>query len=224
VPPAWQGLLAAMTARDAADRPGVEELVLSLRELVMAESGNPHRVPEPVAFGVDDVDAEVARLAAVHRYGILDTPPEESFDRITSLAARVLDTPVSILSLVDSNRIWFKSHHGVDLDEIDRDPGLCASAIVQDEPWIIEDAVTDPRAKDNPLVTGEFGLRFYAGVPLRTSDGHSLGTICVLDFAPRALSGDDLATLQDLAEMAMTELDLRASGAAITAAFPVPTL
>jgi hypothetical protein len=219
VPLAWQGLLTAMTARDAADRPGVEELVLTLRELVMAESGNPHRVAEPVPL-----DDEAARLAAVHRYGILDTPREESFDRLTGLAARVLDAPVSILSLVDADRIWFKSTSGLDLDQIGRDPGLCASAILQDGPWVIEDALTDPRAKDNPLVTSEFGLRFYAGVPLRTTDGYSLGTLCVLDFAPRGISDDDLATLQDLAGMAMTELDLRAAGAAVTAAFPVATL
>ncbi|WP_307806894.1 protein kinase [Naasia sp. SYSU D00057] len=217
VPPAWRDVLTAMTARDPADRPGVAELVLTLRQLVMAESGvQPALVPHPAPA---EQDREAARLSAVHRYGVLDTAPEPSFDRLTALAARVLDAPVSILSIVDADRIWFKSHHGIDLDQIDRDPGLCASAILQDAPWIIEDARVDPRAQENPLVTGEFGLQFYAGVPLRTSDGHNLGTLCVLDFEPRGITDDEVATLQDLASVAVTELDLRMVSAGVTAPF-----
>lgn len=154
---------------------------------------------------------ERARLDAVRRYDILDTPPDGAFDRVTAVAARVLRVPVAIISIVDSDRIWFKSHHGVDVDEIGREPGLCASAILGDEPWLVTDARTDPRTLANPLVAGEFGLRFYAGVPLRTRDGHNLGTLCVIDREPRDVAPEDVATLADLATVVMDELELRLS-------------
>ncbi len=161
------------------------------------------------------IDAPVARsdesrrLAAVRRYGILDTPPDGAFDRITGLAARVFGVPIAIVSIVDHDRIWFKSHHGLDVEQIDREPGLCASAVMQRDPWIISDARRDPRALTNPLVAGEFGLQFYAGVPLQTTDGYNLGTLCILDFLPRELSASETATLQDLGRMVTDELDLR---------------
>ena len=119
---------------------------------------------------------EAQRLAAVRRYDILDTPPDGAFDRITALAARRFGVPISIISIVDEDRIWFKSHHGVPVEQIGRDPGLCASAILSDDPHILTDASIDPRSLANPLVAGDFGLRFYAGVPLTTDDGHNLGT------------------------------------------------
>ena len=152
---------------------------------------------------------EAARLAAVRRYEILDTPPDGAFDRITALAARLFGVPIAIVSIVDHDRIWFKSHHGLDVDQIDRAPGLCASAILQPEPWVISDAPHDPRALANPLVASEFGLKFYAGIPLRTADGYNLGTLCILDFKARELSAEDTATLEDLAAMVMSELELR---------------
>ena len=111
-------------------------------------------------------DFEASRLGAVKRYDILDTPPDGAFDRITELAARLLKVPISIISLVDHDRIWFKSHHGLDATQIDREPGLCASAIMQIDPYILTDAKTDIRSLVNPLVAGNFGLRFYVGVPL----------------------------------------------------------
>src|SRR3978361_2362919 len=128
---------------------------------------------------------ESQRLAVVKRYDILDTPPAGAFDRITALAARRFNVPISIISIVDHDRIWFKSHHGVDVTQIGRDPGLCASAILSDDPHILTDPRIDPRSLANPLVAGDFGLRFYAGAPLRTSDGYNLGTLCVLDKRPR---------------------------------------
>lgn len=162
---------------------------------------------------------EPERLAAIRRYDILDTPPDGAFDRITALAARLLRVPIAIVSVVDTDRIWFKSHHGTETEQIGRDPGLCASAILQDGPWIINDALHDPRALANPLVAGEFGLQFYAGVPLRTSDGYNMGTLCVLDFAPRELEDDEVEALEDLAGMVTSELELRvASREAISAA------
>lgn len=159
---------------------------------------------------VDMVPAqEAARLAAVHRYDVLDSPPDGAFERITALAARLLDVPISIVSIVDTDRIWFKSHHGVEVDQIDREPGLCASAILQDGPWLVPDARTDPRTLANPLVAGEFGLGFYAGVPLTTQDGYNLGTLCVIDRQSRTVSDEDVHNLEDLAALVMDELELR---------------
>jgi hypothetical protein len=118
--------------------------------------------------------------------------------------------PISIVSIVDTDRIWFKSRHGLpDVSEIGRDPGLCASAILGSDPWVVTDAPADPRTLANPLVAGEFGLRFYAGVPLTTHDGYNLGTLCVIDREPRTLRPDEAATLGDLAVLVVRELELR---------------
>jgi phosphoserine phosphatase RsbU/P len=152
---------------------------------------------------------EPERLRAVRRYDVLDTPPDGAFDRVTKLAARQFGVPISIVSIVDTDRIWFKSHHGVDVEEIGRDPGLCASAILGDEPWVVENAETDPRTMTNPLVAGDLGLRFYAGAPLTTHDGFNLGTLCVIDGAPREFSAEDAEMLEELAGVVMDELELR---------------
>ena len=153
---------------------------------------------------------EAQRMVAVHRYDILDTPPDGAFDRITHLAAQMLKVPVAIVSVVDHDRIWFKSHHGLpDVVQIDREPGLCASAILHSTPWLVTDAAVDARTLANPLVAGDFGLRFYAGVPLRTSDGYNLGTLCVLDTKPRSITPDEVAILENLAGVVMDELELR---------------
>ena len=152
---------------------------------------------------------EDARLAAVRRYEILDTPRDGAFDRVTQLAARLFRVPISIVSIVDEDRIWFKSRHGIDAEQVGRDPGLCASAILQHEPLVVADASVDPNALANPLVAGEFGLRFYAGAPLRTWDGHNLGTICVIDREPREIGDEDTATLEHLAAIVVHELEFR---------------
>jgi GAF domain-containing protein len=118
--------------------------------------------------------------------------------------------PIAIVTIVDHDRIWFKSAEGLDgVEQIGRDPGLCASAILSDEAWVIEDAKVDPRTLANPLVAGEFGLRFYAGSPLRTSDGHNLGTLCVIDKEPRELTEEQIRMLDDLAALVVDELELR---------------
>lgn len=154
---------------------------------------------------------EEERLAAVRRYDVLDSPADGAFDRVTRLAARHFGVPISIVSIVDTDRIWFKSHHGVDVDEIGRDPGLCASAILGDKPWVVENAEVDPRTMANPLVAGELGLRFYAGAPLRTGDGYNLGTLCVIDQEPREFSSEDAEVLSEMAEVVVDELELRLS-------------
>ena len=151
---------------------------------------------------------EAERLAAVRRYDILDSPPDGAFDRITTMAARRFGVPIAIISVVDEDRIWFKSHQGLPVEQIDREPGLCASAILGDTPYLIEDARTDPRSLSNPLVAGDFGLRFYAAVPLRTSDGHNLGTLCVIDKEPRPIDNEQIEDLKDLATIVMDQLEL----------------
>ncbi len=156
---------------------------------------------------------EENRLSAVRRYDVLDTPPDQTFDRLCALAARICNTPIGLVSIVDADRIWFKARFGLDIDEIDRDPGLCASAILQDDPWIVEDARTDPRTLTNPLVASDFGLQFYLGIPLRTHDGHNLGTLCVLDFEPRAATASEVRNLTDLASVVVDELELRLASA-----------
>lgn len=154
---------------------------------------------------------EAERMAAVRRYDILDSPPDGAFDRITALAARRFEVPIAIISIVDEDRIWFKSHHGLPVEQIDRQPGLCASAILDDTPYLIEDARIDPRSLANPLVAGDFGLRFYAAVPLTTSDGHKLGTLCVIDKEPRPINDEQIEDLKDLASIVMDQLELRLS-------------
>jgi two-component sensor histidine kinase len=154
---------------------------------------------------------EPERIAAVRRYDVLDTPPDGAFDRITAIAARRFGVPIAIISVVDHDRIWFKSHHGLEVKQIGRDPGLCASAILCDIPHILPDATKDIRSLANPLVAGDFGLRFYAGMPLRTSDGYNLGTLCVIDKEPRTIDQAQIEDLKDLASVVMDQLELRLS-------------
>ncbi|MEG3166150.1 histidine kinase dimerization/phosphoacceptor domain -containing protein [Sphingomonas sp. PB2P19] len=156
-------------------------------------------------------DNERERMAAVRRYDILDTPPDGAFDRITALAARRFGVPIAIISIVDQDRIWFKSHHGVPISEIGRDPGLCASAILSDVPHILNDASIDPRSLANPLVASEFGLRFYAGVPLTSSDGYNLGTLCIIDKEARPIEQAQIEDLKDLASVVMDQMELQLS-------------
>lgn len=152
---------------------------------------------------------EAQRLNAVQRYQILDSPPDGAFDRITAIAARLFQVPIALVTIVDRDRIWFKSRQGVTVPEIDREPGLCASAILQDEVYDVRDALIDPRTLNNSLVRGQFGLRFYAAAPLTTEEGYHLGTLCVMDKQPRQITLDERKTLQDLAAIVMEEMELR---------------
>jgi two-component sensor histidine kinase len=154
---------------------------------------------------------ESQRIAAVRRYDVLDTPPDGAFDRVTALAARRFGVPISIISIVDEDRIWFKSHHGLPVEQIERAPGLCASAILSNDPHVLPDASIDPRSLANPLVAGDFGLRFYVGVPLTTTDGHNLGTLCVIDKEPRAIDERQIEDLKDLASVVIDQLEMRLS-------------
>jgi two-component sensor histidine kinase len=148
-------------------------------------------------------------MRAVRRYDILDSPPDGAFDRITAIAARRFNVPISIISVVDDDRIWFKSHHGLEIQQIPREPGLCASAVLGSEPQVLPDARLDPVALANPLVSGAFGLRFYIGAPLRTHDGYSLGTLCVIDQEPHPVTQEQIDDLKDLASVVMDQMELR---------------
>jgi diguanylate cyclase (GGDEF)-like protein len=149
---------------------------------------------------------EKQRLATLRSIDILDTDPEERFDRLTRLARRVFDVPIALVSLVDENRQWFKSKVGVNACETPRDISFCGHAILGDGLFIIEDTLQDERFVDNPLVTGEPGIRFYAGMPLRYQNGAKLGTLCIIDREPRSLDDEDLAMFRDLANIAESEL------------------
>lgn len=155
------------------------------------------------------IQVETERIKALKKYEILDTPPDGSFDLFTKLAAKLLDVPIALISLVDTDRIWFKSRYGLDASQIDRDPGLCASVILSDEIYLVEDAITDIRTLANPLVAGGFGLRFYAAVPLKVKEGYNLGTFCVLDKKPRQFTALQKEILQSLGNMVIDQMELR---------------
>jgi hypothetical protein len=200
LPAPWRSVLTAMTARDGGDRPTPSDLAVVFRQLIIDSEPTP-----ACPTGLD----EEARLAALARYDLLDAPPEGAFDRITSLAARTIGVPISTVSIVDRERIWFMSHHGLDAEQIGRDPGLCATVVETGRARVIPDARLDPIAKHNPLIAGDPGFRFYAGVPLTTSDGHVLGSLSVIDVEPRTLSPNELEILISLGEMVTHEMEIR---------------
>ncbi|MFW6092811.1 MAG: SpoIIE family protein phosphatase [Pseudomonadota bacterium] len=159
-----------------------------------------------------DPDNEQARIAALREYEILDTLPEPAYDDITRIAAQVCGAPVALVSLVDADRQWYKARWGTELRETPRTVAFCAHAIADPtRVMVVEDASRDPRFADNPLVTGEPGIRFYAGAPLVTEAGHALGTLCVIDREPRRLSDAQLESLRALARQVVAQLELRRS-------------
>jgi ribonuclease BN (tRNA processing enzyme)/CheY-like chemotaxis protein len=149
---------------------------------------------------------EDARLAAVHGLGLLDTEAEDRFDRHARLAAAALDMPIALVTLIDRDRQWYKSHIGFDFSETPRDIGFCSHAILGDAPLVVTDALQDDRFAENPAVVGDPRVRFYAGVPLKTADGARVGAVCVVDHKPRDLSPAQLRMLQDVARLLEEEL------------------
>ena len=149
---------------------------------------------------------EERRLASLHAVQLLDTQPEERFDRITRLASALFNAPTALVSLVDENRQWFKSCYGLDMKETPRDSAFCSHVVYDREPIVIPDTFLDARFAENPLVTTEPRIRFYAGCPLILDDGACIGTLCVFDSRPRTLNGPDLARLRDLADLVVQEI------------------
>lgn len=151
-------------------------------------------------------DDEEQRLASLHALGILDTEPEDRFDRFTAGISAELDVPMALVSLVDTDRQWFKSRRGLDVVETPRDMSLCAHAILQPDVFEVPDTLADPRFAENPFVVGEPRVRFYAGMPLVLDDGSRVGTLCVADYRPRQLDAGQLETLQRVAGLVVNEL------------------
>lgn len=149
---------------------------------------------------------DAARVAALRSINVLDTPPEERFDRLTRLAKRLFGVPIALVSLVDADRQWFKSCIGLNVSETSRDVSFCGHAILRDDILMIPDALLDERFHDNPLVTDEPHIRFYAGCPLQVPGGSKLGTLCLLDVKARELDDEERELLRDLARMAEQEL------------------
>ncbi|GIF18319.1 sigma-B regulation protein RsbU (phosphoserine phosphatase) [Actinoplanes tereljensis] len=170
----------------------------------MTESANAYEYLDNVG------PEERARLEAVRRYRLVDQPVEDAYDRIAFVAAAIFDTPIATVSLVEQDRVWLAACQGLGgVQEVGREPGLCASVIAQDDVYVINDAAVDPRTLEHPLVRGDLGLRFYAAAPIRTHDGYRLGTVNVIDSRPREASPRQLRALEHLAAMVSDELELR---------------
>jgi hypothetical protein len=160
-------------------------------------------------MGTPSLTSEAARVAALNRYAILDSEPEQSFDDLVTLAAHICKTPIAMLSLVDDHRQWFKSKFGVEVRETPRDVSICAHTIQQHDLFVVPDTLQDARFRENPLVTGDPHIRFYAGAPLINDDGYALGTLCVLDREPRELNPEQKEAINALGRLALRQMELR---------------
>ena len=152
---------------------------------------------------------EMARVAALQKYAILDSEPEQGFDDLALLASYICRSPIALISLVDENRQWFKSRVGLSVSETSREIAFCSRAILQKDVFIVPDTLQDERFRDNPLVVSEPGIRFYAGAPLITDEGHALGTLCVIDRRPREISPDQTDGLKALSRLVLAQLEFR---------------
>jgi adenylate cyclase len=164
---------------------------------------------EIASLPFEELKKEKARLEALHSQNILDTGSEEEFDRIVKVASFICGTPISLISLVDIDRQWFKSKIGLEVNETPRNVSFCSHAIQQEGIMEIEDASKDVRFKDNPLVTGDPNIRFYAGTPLVTENGLKLGTLCVIDKVPKTLSKEQKECLESLSKQVMDQFELK---------------
>jgi GAF domain-containing protein len=152
---------------------------------------------------------ETARLAALERYAILDSDPEQAFEDLTLLASFICKTPIALISLVDGDRQWFKSRIGITASETSRDVAFCSTAILQTDVFVVPDALKDERFRNNPLVVDDPHIRFYAGAPLINEEGLALGTICVVDKTPRELSPEERDALKALSRLVVAQMEFR---------------
>ncbi|MCC5871842.1 MAG: GAF domain-containing protein [Gammaproteobacteria bacterium] len=161
---------------------------------------------------------EEERLAILARYRILDTPAETAYDDVVALAAAIADVPTALISLVDRDRQWFKARIGLDVEETSRSESFCSWAVYESAPLVVPDALEDERFLGNPLTEGEGGIRFYAGIPLRTPERAVLGTLCVIDTRPREITPGQLESLERLARLVMQQLESRRASDELAAA------
>jgi two-component system NtrC family sensor kinase len=162
-------------------------------------------MPAPAPAPISDE----ARVAALQKYAILDTEPEQTFDDLTHLASYICKTPIALISLVDEDRQWFKSKVGVSISQTAREIAFCSKAIQQTDVMVVPDTLKDERFRNNPLVVSEPRIRFYAGAPLITEEGYALGTLCVVDQSPRELSAEQKEALQALSRLVLAQMEFR---------------
>ena len=185
-------------------QPGAEE------RRVPPTPTDPEYLPDPnAAFPVRADEAE--RLAAVAASHLVDSPTEDRFDRIVRLASLVTESPIALISILTAKRQWFKARIGLQVHQTPREWAFCSHAILQDAPFVVEDALSDERFAGNPLVLADPHIRFYAGVPLRDKSGMAMGTLCVIDREPRKLRSAELQALTDLAAIATEEIGKNAT-------------
>jgi hypothetical protein len=207
VPEVLARVLAAMTARDPADRPTAGEASVALQDAFVSGLVESRRVdPELLA------DAEPERLAAVRRVSVLDTRTDAAIERIVRLARRLLDVPLVLVSIVDGDREWFLSHAALDLAQVPRNASFAAEAVSNGQAWVSSDITVDPRAEGHPLLEADPELRAYAAAPMVSFDGHAIGALAAVDRTVRTFTEEELADLADLAAVTMRELDLRLLG------------
>src|SRR5262249_30323944 len=194
--PSWLEMLSLrLLQKNAADRPqSAEEVIQCLERAAGTLAVTPN---------------EEARLAALRRYKILDTDPEQAFDDLAFLASHVCGTPIALITLVDADRQWFKSKVGLSLQETARNISFCTHTIRGTDVLLVQDASKDDRFAGSPLVCGAANVRFYAGIPLITPDGHALGAMCVMDRVPRQLTPDQVSALAAVSRLVLTQLELR---------------
>ncbi|TXK19774.1 protein kinase [Homoserinibacter sp. GY 40078] len=200
---AWRSLLTAMLRRDPAARPPMRDVLLALRQIIVDDSGRHRSRPEPIRID------EPTRMAAVRRYEPYVEAGHPAFERVANIARRIADVPVASIGIAHEDEVRFLAHPGTDIDRLPRDETLCSGVIADDEPWVVENCALDPRSSENTLVTGEFGMRFYVGVPVRSPEGFVVGVLSVIDFTPRTMSDEQLASLVDLASVLTDELELQ---------------
>lgn len=199
----------AAGATDALTPAGIDDLAVPLMRAAMGRAGDFSPVSS-IATPRRPAN-EAARLQALKRTALLDSAPEERFDKITRLAQSIFDMPIALVTLVDAERQWYKSNQGLDTAQGPRDEAFCAHVILDSDTMIVPDAVLDPRFAEHPAVLGSPDVRFYAGHPVRSPDGHNLGTLCVIDHVPRQFSDQDAQQLRDLAALVEEQIALSAS-------------